>query len=496
VTYAAAAVQPASIGPTPTPAAVVRLEGKIDDYTRDAFIKRFNWAKSGGAKVIIVDLDTYGGLVTAGLDLSRFLKSQTDVRTVAYIGEKAISAGAMIALACDEIVMAAGAQIGDCAPIAMKDDGTIQSLGDTERAKSESPILEDFRDSAVRNGYDPLLVQSMVSVKIAVHWVQGPTGERRFVDAKTLGTLAALGWAEVQDADVPSPVDSDMSLLTVRGKTALKLGLARGNAPSYAALASTRNYALRATYAPNAVDGLIEWLNYPLIRMLLIVVFALALYAAVHAPGHGLAEIIAVLALALLVGVPLLTGYGQWWEIVVIVIGIVLLGLEIFVLPGFGLPGILGILMIVFGLIMTFVGSEPAGPGLLPRLEGTWANLRSGLAMVATALASSMVLSMWLRRFLPKLPYLNRLILTTTTGNIDAPPTAANLPEYRPIVGAIGEAISELKPGGSAAFLDPITGQTRAFSVVSDVGYIPRGTRLAVQNNSDNRIVVRPVVLS
>ena len=63
----------------PTPAAIVRIEGKIDDYNRDTFFRRFNQAKAAGAKVVIVDLDTYGGLVTSGLDISRFLKSQTDV---------------------------------------------------------------------------------------------------------------------------------------------------------------------------------------------------------------------------------------------------------------------------------------------------------------------------------------------------------------------------------------------------------------------------------
>ncbi len=68
--------------------------------------------------------------------------------------------------------------------------------------------------------------------------------------------------------------------------------------------------------------------------------------------------------------------------------------------------------------------------------------------------------------------------------------------DYRPVVGAIGETMSELKPGGSATFYDPITGDQRVFSVLSDVGYIPPGTRIAVRNNGDNRIVVRPIVLS
>jgi membrane-bound serine protease (ClpP class) len=486
-----AASVPAAAGET---AAVVRLEGKIDDYSRKAFVKRFDQAKAAGAKVVIVDIDTYGGLVTSALDLSRYLKSQTGVRTIAYVGEKAISAGAMIALACDEIVMAPGAQLGDCAPIATDRWGGVQSLGDAERAKTESPILADFADSARGNGYDPLLAQAMVSVKTAVYWLQGPGGERRFVDPSTRDALAAQGWTPVVDADVSNPVDTEATLLTVTGRTAAKLGLARSTAASYDALAAERKLTIANVYAPGAGDAVVGWLNNPVVRMLLIIVLAQALYAALHVPGHGFAEALAVIALALLAGVPLLTGYAQWWEILVIVGGIVLLALEVFVLPGFGVPGILGLLMILFGLVMTFVGTEPT-PGFWPRLDDTWAAAQRGLMYVTSALAVSIVLAVYLGKFLPKVPYFNRLILSTTAGDVP-PPTESTLPGYRPVVGAIGEALHDLKPGGSASFFDPMTGQTRAFSVVSDVGYVKRGTKLAVQSNADNRVVVRPVVLS
>jgi len=132
----------------PTPAAIVRLEGRIDDYNYEQFIKRFDRAKAAGAKVVIVDIDTYGGLVSAGLDISKFLKSQNEVRTIAFVSSKAISAGAMIALACDEIVMNPVAQLGDCAPIVPREGGGIETLGQAERAKAESPILADFAGSA------------------------------------------------------------------------------------------------------------------------------------------------------------------------------------------------------------------------------------------------------------------------------------------------------------------------------------------------------------
>ena len=485
-----------------TPAAVVVLEGPIDNYNRDNFIKRFNNARATGAKTIIIDLDTYGGLVTAGLDLSRYLKSQSDVHTIAFVGSnsKAISAGAMIALACDEIAMAPGALLGDCAPIAMKSDGGVETLGDTERAKSESPILADFRDSAQRNGYNPLLVSSMVSVKIAVHWVQSPAGEERFVDAREYEQLTKEGWIQIKDPDVPTPVDSDTALLTVNSTEAAKLGLSKQHS-TIDALAKATNLAVLRTFAPHWGDSIVEWLGHPMIRMLLIMLFSTSLWAALHAPGHGFAEVLAMIALALLIGVPLLTGYAQWWEIIVILIGVALLALELFVIPGFGITGILGLVCILFGLVMTFVGQEPTSPKsphVLPNLTGTWTSLRQGLASVVGAMAASIAIAYWLRRYLPRLPYLNRLILTTVSGDIHAADNTVTAPmqqigdRFVPAVGAFADAVSELRPGGSASFYDPTIADVRVLSVISAAGYVARGQKLVVLDNSDNRILVRP----
>src|SRR5258706_5913024 len=132
---AAPVVSPAdSTQAAPLATAVVRLEGKVDDYNRDTFFTRFNLAKAAGAKVIIVDLDTYGGLVTSGLDISRFLKNQSDVHTIAYVGDKAISAGAMIPIPCNEIAMAPSAQPGDGAPITIPDERSLQARAESESA--------------------------------------------------------------------------------------------------------------------------------------------------------------------------------------------------------------------------------------------------------------------------------------------------------------------------------------------------------------------------
>ncbi len=477
----------------PTPTIVVRLQGQIDDYNRDKFIERFNQAKAAGAKVIIVDLDTYGGLVTAGLDISGFIKSQSDVHTIAYVSRKAISAGAMIAISCDEIVMAPNAQLGDCAPIAIH-DGEMQTLGKDERAKATSPILSDFKGSAIRNGYDVLLVQSMVVADIVVHWVENNKGERRFVNATEFAALTKAGWTEVKDSEVGAPVDSDTSLLTVHGGAAFKLGLAKAIHPTLESLAAARNYNITATLAPSFGDTMIEVISTPIARLFLMVIFAVSLYAVFHAPGHGMAEVIAVIALALLVGVPLMTGYAEWWEILVILIGIALLALELFVIPGFGAAGIIGILCILFGFVMTFVGRDPGGSG--GHIESWWSNLQTGMATVVSAMIGSIIAASILRKYLPKLPLFNRLILTTIAGDIGRSNPLPGAPavdhgSFWPAVGAYADAVSDLKPGGSASFYDPTIADVRVLSVISATGYISRGAKLVVLQNNDNRVLVR-----
>jgi len=481
----------------PTPAAIVRLEGRIDDYNYEQFVKRFDRAKAAGAKVVIVDIDTYGGLVSAGLDISKFLKSQNEVRTIAFVSSKAISAGAMIALACDEIVMNPVAQLGDCAPIVPREGGGIETLGQAERAKAESPILADFAGSAARNGYDPLLVQSMVSVGLSVYWVQSPTdaSQRRFVDKVAFEQLGKNGWTLVQEAGVANPIDGPDSLLTVDGKVGLKLGLSKADSASIEKLASTRNYNIIARFTPSFGDSVVEMVSTPAARGFLIVLFLVAIYAAMHAPGHGLAELVAVLALALLVGVPLMTGYAQWWEILVILVGVVLLALELFVIPGFGVAGIVGIICLIYGLVMTFVG--PDGGTGLSKTEGWWGNLRTGLATVVSAMAGAIVVAMVLKRYLPKMPYFGRLILTTVSGDTGRQTPLPGAPAvdhgpFWPAVGAFGEAVSDLKPGGSVAFYDPTIAEVRVMSVISATGYVSRGAKVTILDNRDNRLLVRP----
>jgi membrane-bound serine protease (ClpP class) len=473
-----------------TKAVIVQLQGEINDYSRDQLINRFNQARGLGAKVVILNVDTYGGLVTAGEEISRFLKRQDDIHTIAFVEDKAISAGAMIAMACDEIVMSGSATLGDCAPIVFGATG-LEAMPPAERAKAESTVLLDFADSAQRNHHDPLLAAAMVDVARTVYWVQNDKGEKRFVDDKDYAKLIATKqWTDVPGA--PVPIDGPTTLLTVSSDQAVRYGLASGIAGSAQALAQQRGYVVVAELSSGIGEKLVEILGSAAVRGLLIVIFLQCLYIVLHAPGHGVAETIGLAALILMLGVPLLTGYAQWWEILLIFAGLVLIAFEI-LLPGHFFPGITGGILVVFGLIMTFVPKD-TGPAIPHSFSAAWIAMQKGIIVVAAAMGSSVLLWMWLSRFLPKMPYFSRLIITATTGNRPTAsasgPVAGNTVPWPP-VGAVGKALTELRPGGSAEFYDPAIADKRITSVVSETGFLPAGSELVVRALAGPSIIVR-----
>jgi membrane-bound serine protease (ClpP class) len=471
-------------------AAIVVLSDEINEFTRASVLNRINEARSLGADTVILVLNTPGGMVGPALDISRFLKRQDDLHIIAYVEEMAYSAGAMIALACDEIAMQPGSFIGDCAPIVPG-----QQIEGAERAKIESPLLAEFRDSASRHGYDPLLAQSMVQYGMVVHYVESDSGQRRFVSDADYERLLKEGWKPVEG--VRNPVDGPNELLTVNADEAEKLGLSKGQHRTPQSLADDRGLIVIATLRPGGGENIIGFLSSSAVRGILGVVFMLALFSAFRTPGMGYPETIAVAALALMVGVPLLTGYAQWYEILAIVIGIILLAVELFVLPGFGVTGISGIILILAGLVMTFVPSEPIEiPGVLPSLPGSVDALKQGLMIIVGGMFCSLLLWVWLQRYLPSMPYLSKLILGGSAGAEAAVVTdgvASVPPALWPALGAKGKAVTDLRPSGSASFFDDAIADARITDVVCDSGFVRAGTEVVVRETAGNRVVVRPV---
>jgi membrane-bound serine protease (ClpP class) len=482
-----AAQQPTEAAPDSL-AAIVPLVGEIDNYSRDDLIKRFNKAKELGAKVIIIDIDSPGGVVTPSMELSRFLKRQGDVHTIAFVKEKAYSGAAMVAVACDEIWMAPNSPLGDCAPIIFNISGDVKAMTETERAKEESPVVNEFVDSAHRNGYDAELLAAMVSLRNPVYFVQNGQGELRIVHEDEDKKLLADGWKPATDLE---NVGGPGRLVTVYPRQAIALGLARGQVDSAQDLVNRLHDHLIADLTPGAGEILVQFFNHPLVRMVLLTIFLQCLYIILHAPGHGAAEAVAVVSLGLLLGVPLLTGHATWWEVAVIFAGLGLCAFEIFVFPGHMVSLILGTVMIFFGLVMTFV---PMGlPGWIPSARTTWHGVQTGLLAVVGALICWFFLTLWLRRYLPSIPYFRKLILTETTGNTAALPLPGDrtTQEPWPFVGTIGVAATDLLPGGVARF--PYADAIRPVAVVSAGGFVPQGTKVVVEEIQGSSVRVRVV---
>lgn len=479
-------------------AAHVIINNEIDTYvTRSAERDILAAKEKLGADVIILEITTNGGAVGAALDFARFLKQQQDLRIIALVRDKAYSAGSLIALAADEIHMAPGSAIGDCAPIMIVPGAGLEPLPDAERAKIESPILADFRDSATRNGYDPLMAQSMVQAGIVVHYIE-KDGQRRFVNAEDYTKLTAEGWTAVPG--VPNPLDAKDTLLTVYDDVAKTIGLSRSTVASAEALAAAQGLEIVATYRPTMGDAMIALLSSGVVRTLLMSAVAMSLYFSLSAPGQGLPETVLVVSLGLLLGIPAMTGYAQWYEIAAVLLGIALLAVELFVLPGFGVAGITGILLIIGGLVMTFVPAMPQPPADWP--PGTWtmpgdfggigSYVLTALVNFTIAMFIAVIGCAVLSKYITHIPLASRLILTTTAGTPVALDSRTDQSIW-PAVGTTLTALTDLRPGGNARWDNPATATPAVIPVVSDSGFAKAGATLIVREITGNRAVVRAV---
>lgn len=472
------------------PAAVVELTGEINDFSARVFEKHVASAREAGAKTILLHINTPGGVVTSALRMSQFIKRQrTDVQFVAVVQEMALSAGAMLAVACDRIVMEPGAMLGDCAPILMGPSG-LQTISGAERAKMESPILAEFFDSATRGDYDPLMMSAMVQYGVVVHYLENAAGERKFVVPADVEQLKRDGWTTVDG--VPSPLDGDNQLLTVTDTLAAKIGLSAATVASPEAYASSVGLPIVGTFRTTAGEKLVGLLSGAGLRGLLGMVFLWSLYTAITKPGTGVPEVLALVSGAVLLGVPLLTGYAGWLELLMIIAGVLLIALELFVIPGFGVAGLSGIILLIVGLVMTYAPPELPGGGLVPQLQGTRRALQNGLVAVTAGLVVSAFLWVWLAKYLPKIPYANRLILSTDVGTTpEAGDERRAVEQIWPAVGEVGQSVTRLTPGGVASFFDPIVNDARPIDVVSDGGYIDSGARVVVRSHEGTQIIVR-----
>lgn len=416
---------------------VAPIEGMID-LGLAPFVQRvLDEATQAGAAAVILDINTFGGRVDAAVQIRDALLNAR-IRTVAFVNKRAISAGALISLAAENIVMSGGGTLGAAAPVL---GGAPGAEPPAVSEKTVSYVRKEFRATAESRKRPPLIAEAMVDADVAIPGI---------VDKGKLLTLTT------EEALHHKVVDFRADTL----ESALeKLGL--GGAQVRRA-------------APNWAENVVRFLTHPVVSSLLITIAMLGILIEIRTPGFGVPGGLGITSLALFFWGHWLVQLAGWEEMLLAGAGLLLLALEVLVIPGFGVAGVLGIVAIIGGLVLSMIG-----PGDTPRfmLEAT--------GRVVVSLLAALVASLLLLRWIPRLPFGRRLILerglSSSQGYASAPEGDARL------LGKQGRASTVLRPAGIAE----IDGQR--VDVVSEGELVDAGQLIEVTRVDGNRIVVRQV---
>jgi membrane-bound serine protease (ClpP class) len=427
-------------GATPAPAAraivyVVPIEGVVDLGLAPFVARVLEEATAADARAVILEINTFGGRVDAAVAIRDSLLGSR-VRTVAFVNKRAISAGALIGLAAEKIAMAEGATIGAATPVAIgQPGGPAQPVAE----KTVSYMRKEFRATAEARRRPPLLAEAMVDA----------------------------------DVEIPGVIDKG-KLLTLTTAEALQHGVADFRADDLERVLAAVDLAgaeirrARETWA----ETIVRFLTHPVVSSLLLTVGILGVIVELRTPGFGMPGAVGVTSLALFFWGHWLVRLVGWEELLLVAIGLTLLAIELFVLPGFGFAGILGIAALVGALGLSLVGAG-----------ATWEAVVLAVGRVTVTLLVAIGLALVLLRFLPRLPGGRRLVLETA---LEAEAGYATQDEReRKWLGKRGTAASVLHPAGIA----DIEGER--VDVVSAGEFIEAGQPLEVIRVDGNRIVVR-----
>jgi len=423
---------------TPRPLVyVIPIEGVIDLGLAPFVVRVLEDATQAGAAVVILDIDTFGGRVDAAVQIRDALLN-AKVPTVAFVNKRAISAGALIGLSAQTLVMSTGSTIGAAAPVQV---GLPGSAAAPTQEKTVSYVRKEFRATAEARKRPSLLAEAMV------------------------------------DADVEVPgINLKGKLLTLTTDEALQHKVADFRAETLEALLAHLGLAgaqVRPA-TPHWAEQLVRFLTHPVMSSLLISMGMLGIMVELRTPGFGIAGGVGVGSLALFFWGHWLVQLAGWEELLLVGIGLALLALEIFIIPGFGMFGTLGIAALLGGLALSMVG---AGDTAAVIVGVVW---RVVLSLLAALLAGLLLL-----RFLPRLPLARRMILQTDLGS---GPAHGSAPEAdRRWLDKHGQAMSVLRPAGIAMI------EGARVDVVSNGEMIEAGARIQVMRVDGNRIVVRRV---
>lgn len=428
---------------------VVEITDTIDLGLSPYLNRVLSQAEDEGAAVVL-RIETPGGRLDAALEMRRALL-QTRAPTVALVDRTALSAGALVALAAETIHFAEGSVMGAATPVV--------GSGETADEKTVSAVRAVFRSTAETRGRDPVVAEAMVDPEVEIPGL---------VAAGELLTLSVPDATEWGYADaVVSDLDASLA----------EAGLAD------AQVIPTQ---------PTSAESLVRWLTNPIVSSLLLTLGIWLLIGDVLAGGVGIPALGGVALIGLFFWGHLLAGLAGWEDVALVVLGLVLIAIEIAVIPGTGIAGLLGLASFLVGAYLA----------MLSRDLVTGEQVQRALSSIAASLVLIVVGTVALFLFLARGGGPRGLVLQETVGE-KVPPsgrgwtrwigsgataeTPSPADDGESLEGATGVAVTDLRPGGIARV------EGRRVDVVTEGDHIPTGTRVEVVADHGYRRVVRAI---
>ncbi len=412
-------------------------------------------AKSKDADIFLIHMNTYGGALVAA-DSMRTAILEYPKPTFVFIDNNAASAGALISLACDSIYMRQGANIGAATVV---NGANGKAMPD----KYQSYMRSMMRATAQAKGGDTIIKNGKKIIK----WRRNPAIAEAMVDDRLV---------------VPNVIDSGKTL-TFTTNEALLHGYCEAEASSVKdvlAKANIKNYELHA-YEPTVLQEIISLLVNPFLQSILIMIIIGGVWFELQSPGVGFPLLAAVIAATLYFMPLILEGFAANWEIGLFFLGIVLLLLEFFIIPGFGVAGITGLILVFVGLVLSMVDvlDFEYNP------QQTYDALIQAVFQVTTAFLVLIILAFTFGGMLFKTRMFRRIALNKEMNNAEG--YIGIKSSLRDYVGKEGVVFSDLRPSGSIkigeAYLD----------AVAISGFIPKGKSVRVTKFSVGQLYVEEI---
>lgn len=284
----------------------IRLDQNIDPAARRLVTLGLEKAAAADADYILLDLNTYGGAVDAA-DSIRNAILRCDRPVISFVNMQAASAGALISIACDSIYMKTGSSIGAAT--------VVDQAGNVMPDKYQSFMRGMMRSTAQATGRDPKIAESMVDTANVLSLTPSEAIEVGFCEGVCEDEFEVAHKVAGSDDFVIRNIEDDISWL----------------------------------------DRLIQFLLNPLLQSIFMMIIIGGIFVEIRTPGIGLPLVTAIVGALLYFAPAYLGDLVSYWEILLFVVGLVLIGVEIFVLPGFGVCGILGIIAVVLSLAFAMV---------------------------------------------------------------------------------------------------------------------------------------------